>query len=284
MAAEPQIFLHLSSNLWRFWRIEGQLAEGRDWLERSLEFADGPSTVRARALRGLSVITEIQHDYPTARLAAHEAMTLFDELQDQGGIARCLEILAGLSEEEGDLEGAAEGYSRTKEIYEQLRDEHGVAVALGNLANVALLREDNESALELTGASMQLYESQGDAEGMASSLLNRGLALLRSGTPSRSRPPFRRALALAVELHHKHLVTVALEGLAAEATMVNNLERAARLLGAASQLRSDEQVPRDSLEQRFYAETLRRLREHFDPHDLDGLLGEVNRPGFGGGS
>jgi len=56
--------------------------------------------------------------------------------------------------------------------------------------------------------------------------------------------------------------------------MVNNLERAARLLGAASQLRSNEQVPCDSLEQRFYAETLRLLREHFDPHDLDGLLGE----------
>ncbi|MCA1704524.1 MAG: hypothetical protein LC808_15190, partial [Actinobacteria bacterium] len=274
MAAEPQISLHLSSNLWRFWRIEGQLAEGRDWLERSLEVADAPAAIRARALRGLSVIAEIQHDYATARVAAHEAMKLFDELQDQGGIARCLEILAGLSEEEGDLEGAAKGYGRTKEIYEQLGDEHGVAVALGNLANVALLREDNESALELTGASMQLYESQGDAEGMASSLLNRGLALLGSGTPSRSRPPFRRALALAVELHHKHLVTVALEGLAAEAAMVNNLECAARLLGAASQLRSDEQVPRDSLEQRFYAETLRRLREHFDPHDLDGLLGE----------
>jgi len=97
---------------------------------------------------------------------------------------------------------------------------------------------------------------------------------LGSGTPSRSRPPFRRALALAVELHHKHLATVALEGLATEAGMANDLERAARLLGAASQLRSDEQVPRDSLEQRFYADTLRLLREHFDSRDLDGLFGE----------
>jgi len=75
-------------------------------------------------------------------------------------------------------------------------------------------------------------------------------------------------------LHHKHLATVALEGLAAEAGMANDLERAARLLGAASQLRSDEQVPRDSLEQRFYADTLRLLREHFDSRDLDGLFGE----------
>ncbi|MCA1702974.1 MAG: hypothetical protein LC808_06765, partial [Actinobacteria bacterium] len=273
-AAEPQISLHLCSNLWRFWRIEGQLAEGRDRLEKTLDVADAPSAIRARALRGLSVIAEIQHDHPTARLAAHEAMTLFDELGDEGGIARCLEIIAGLSEEEGDLEGAAIGYSRTKEIYERIGDEHGVAVALGNLANVPLLREDDESALELTRASLELYERQGDVEGKASSLLNRGLALLGSSTPYRSRPSFRHALARAVELHHTHLVIVALEGLAAEASMANRLERAGRLLGAANQLRSDEQVPRDSLEQRFYVDTLRRLRERFDPHDLDGLFGE----------
>ena len=72
---------------------------------------------------------------------------------------------------------------------------------------------------------------------------------------------------------------MALEGLAAEATMVNNLERAAGLLGAASQLRNDEQVPRDSLEQRFYTDTLRRLGEHFDPHALDVLFREGCRRG-----
>jgi tetratricopeptide (TPR) repeat protein len=273
-AAEPLITLTLSSNLWRFWRIEGQLAEGREWLERSLEVADAPSDARARSLRGLSVIAEIQHDYATARVAAQEAMTLFDKLQDQGGIARCLEILGGLSQEEGDFEGATRDYTRTKEIYETLGEQLGVAVALGNLANVALLREDYESALELIHASMQLHEKHGHTEGMATSLLNEGLALLACGLSSRSKSCFRRALALATELHHKELVAVALEGLAAEAALADDVSRAARLLGAASHLRSDEQVPRDSLEERFYAITLRRLQEGLDRRGLDRLFAE----------
>ena len=275
--AQSWIALDLCSNLWPFWRIDGQVAEGRKWLERSLQVSDAPPIVRARALRGLSVIAERQHDYESARAAAVEAMVLFEQRQDEAGVARCLEMLASLAEEVGDYDEAVRHYSRTREISEKLGNRHGVAVTVANLANVALLRQDYDAALDLIRKSKQLFAEQGDIDGMAVSSLNEGLALLGSGRPSESRPCLRRALANAKQLDHKELMATALEGLAAEGTLTGDAERAALLLGAASHFRSDENTLRDRLEERLYEEALRRVRQALVAHEFDRLFRDGRR-------
>lgn len=64
-------------------------------------------------------------------------------------------------------------------------------------------------------------------------------------------------------------MATALEGLAAEGALTGDAERAARLLGAGSHFRSDENALRDSLEERFYEGTLRRVRESLDAHEFE---------------
>jgi tetratricopeptide (TPR) repeat protein len=275
--AQSWIALDLCSNLWPLWRIDGQVAEGRKWLERSLQVSDAPPIVRARALRGLSVIAEMHHDYERAGAAAVEAMGLFEQRQDEAGVARCLEMLASLAEEVGDYDEAVRHYSRTREISEKLGNRHGVAATVANLANVALLRQDYDTALELILESKQLFAEQADIDGMAVASLNEGLAFLGSGRPSESRPCLRRALALAEQLHHKELMATALEGLAAEGALTGDAERAARLLGAASNFRSDENALRDSLEERLYEEALRRVRQALVAHEFDRLFRDGRR-------
>lgn len=69
----PDALLRLAAGLWRFWEIEGYLAEGRMWLELALAGGDDDdSELRANALTGAAVLAHVQGDF-AASMAHHEA-------------------------------------------------------------------------------------------------------------------------------------------------------------------------------------------------------------------
>jgi predicted ATPase/class 3 adenylate cyclase len=264
--------LPISVSLWRFWRVRGTTAEWRKWLSASLAISTTALSLRARALRALSIVCELSGDYEAAQAAAAEAVALYKEQGDSQGVAQSLEVLAGLAQESGELDRALALYRRVRQMYEDLADEFGVAVATGSLANVAILQQRYSEALSLAEEAKEWYEEHGDTEGVIHALLTRGFADLSRGLPSQGAAAFQSALAVSKDLTHMEGVAVSLEGLAAVAVELKMFAEAAILLGKAALLRDEGGLFRQLMEDHFYQKTLASLRRHSDCDRLDDML------------
>jgi predicted ATPase len=154
---EPELMLRIAGALWGFWNARDQFGEGRGWLEEAIRRSDrGVSTRRARALRGLAVMTSSLGDDARARALLDEALELYRQVGDDDGVARCLNSLGGLVWEE-DLERAAALFEESVALQKGLAEHHagsGMAVALGNLAHVAEIRGDFAEGRRLAEESL----------------------------------------------------------------------------------------------------------------------------------
>ena len=141
-AHKPALTLELAGYLWRLWWMSGLLTEARSWLEVGLRTNEERPHDRARALRGLSIVTRAQGDHEIARVTVDEAIALDEASRDWSGLARSLEIRAFLEGEE-DRPDEAEAYlMKALELYTQLGDDESSAGVIINLSDVALLRGD----------------------------------------------------------------------------------------------------------------------------------------------
>jgi predicted ATPase len=144
---EPELMLRLAAALSGFWNLRDRWTEGSRWLEEAVQRGNrGPPKVQARALRGLSVMTDSLGDYARARTLLDEALMLYRQVGDDDGVAKCLNNLGRLVwRSEGDLERATALYKESIALSNRLAEHpagSGVAVSLSNLAQIAEVRGD----------------------------------------------------------------------------------------------------------------------------------------------
>ena len=139
---EPELMLRLAAALWFYWvNVRDQAEEARHWLERAVQHRDrSPSPARARALRGLGAIS-IPGNPAEARAFLDGAVVLYREMDDDDGVARCLNNLGCLALEEGDLDDATTLLEEALALHRQV-DERESLTPLMNLARVANRRGD----------------------------------------------------------------------------------------------------------------------------------------------
>jgi predicted ATPase/transcriptional regulator with XRE-family HTH domain len=271
---EVEAGLRLAGALAPFWYVRGHYREGRGWLEQLLARAEGrvPSPVRAKALLGLAALVYNVGEYRRAQSLCEESLALYRHLDDGPGVARALTRLGGILRDQGDHARALSLLGESLALNRHLDDTAGVAHALVNL--VATLTSDPERAVALGEESVALYRGRRDDGGLAYALLVLGraretlghregavqaieesLALSRrlgdgGGMPSalhalgrlaraggeldRAQALLREALAFRGEVRIGTACT--LDALAGIATARGQMERAARLWGAASAL------------------------------------------------
>jgi predicted ATPase len=143
---EPELMLRLAGVLYPFWNARDRWKEGCRWLEEALRHGDrGSPLVRARGLRGLSVMTQHLGDDARARALLDEALNLYRQVGDDDGVASCLNNLGTLVDWGEEPDRAAALFEESVAIRKGLDESHarwGVAVPLGNLAHLAEVRGD----------------------------------------------------------------------------------------------------------------------------------------------
>src|SRR5438132_13389015 len=92
---EAEIALQMCWALVRFWERRGYRTEGREWVRAALALdgAQAHTVWRARALNSLALLAIRQGDYDQARQATEEGLAIYQELDDQAGIAQSLNNL-----------------------------------------------------------------------------------------------------------------------------------------------------------------------------------------------
>ncbi len=111
--SRAELALRLAAFLWRFWWVRGLLTEGRQWLSTVLALpTDGLEALRATVLEGAAALAWGQADAEQAEAHAEEALKLFRQVDDKPGVARALNHLGLVSQEQG-------AYDRARSFFEE---------------------------------------------------------------------------------------------------------------------------------------------------------------------
>jgi predicted ATPase/DNA-binding XRE family transcriptional regulator len=243
--------LRLAGALHHFWRRHGRLSEGRRYLERLLALAtvvdqDGgasqlewepvPTVVRAKALFAIAALMLWQSD-ASGLAPLEQSLTLFRELGDSVGVADTLHALGMSAYELGD---ERRGMALLEESLAESRnvgERWSTAQTLWTLGEIAYAHGDFMRAATLNEEGLALFQQVGDISYIALLTLRQGYIIWRQGDIVRATALCREALTLAHRLGDTRAMAEGIEALAMMVHSQRQVERAARLLGAAARLR-----------------------------------------------
>ncbi len=235
-------------------RARANPAEGLRWLEAALSGAhDVPAMARARALNAAGNLAVATGQYERAKLFHEEAVALVRNLDPtealrNPNLASALNDLAGALRDMGDYERAEPIRDEAFLLYQQQRSQTGIGATLIILGNIKRdqarkvvdrnlagdLYADAEAAFS---ASLAHFQEPLFPQGIAVALGNLAAVMLDMGNVERAAPLCRDSLARFHEQGIKWGIAWCLETAARLALAAGQPAPAARLLGAASELR-----------------------------------------------
>ena len=282
--------LRLCVALFRFWDMREHLTEGRARLEAILRLAGTQHTnERGRVLHFLGALASAQGDFPAAERFLERALSVYEELGDQWGIAASLNALAIAERDHGDYSSAENNFERSLSCWRSLQDRSATARCLHNLGNVVKVRGDYPRARAALREATEIFEDLGDRSGAAWStnqlgdiareqgdltaareLYLRALSAFREtgdqwgtarsltdlayidceqGNHATAHAAYREAMKIFADLRHRRGIARALEGCACLALARGHADRALSLAAAAAHLRKQISAPLPQAEQ-----------------------------------
>jgi DNA-binding CsgD family transcriptional regulator len=231
--------LRLAGALAHFWWVRDHYQEGRGWLSKVIERADGlpPCAASVKALTGLFMIAFRQGDLATASASAEERLTLARRLGDGQATAWSLTHLAWIAGIRADRASEVALLDEALSLFRDLGDTTGIAAALNALGESARMCRDDQRAVALYEESLAHYEDMDNRLYILTVSHNLAWSLQRLGHISRAAELFRDSLIQSRELDSKTGISISLTGLAGIAAGSGEAALAARLLGAAEALR-----------------------------------------------
>jgi predicted ATPase/DNA-binding CsgD family transcriptional regulator len=217
--------------------LHGPLSEGRERLVRALALVDDRfPELRARALWSLGgLVWDEQHDLDAAAAATEDALALFRAQGDILGIPTSLVVLGGVATDLGDL-------ARGQELLEEALalsppDQPPRDFILAILGLIVGLRGDDDRAEALLTESVALERAWGGTWTDSSTETFLAEIAHRRGDVAQAARILLDALTRHPDRQMRAFLARCLEGAASLATTTGQVERAARLLGAAEALR-----------------------------------------------
>jgi predicted ATPase/class 3 adenylate cyclase/Tfp pilus assembly protein PilF len=197
----------------------------------------------AVSLNNLGLMACDLDEIATARVLLEESLAIRRELGDRRGIASSLNNLGDVAREQGDCATAARLLDESLSIRRELGDQRGIAISLCALGHVAFDLGDHARARTLYEQCHAIQRALGDRWGIASSLTYLGNLALEAADPPAARQCHEESLAIKRALGDRWGIAESLGGLASVALASARPLDAARLWGAAAQLREEIGAP-----------------------------------------
>ena len=227
--------LRLAAALGRFWWVQGYVAEGQQWLTRTLAAtAAERHPARLKALGAAFTMAHRRGDYAAAQSLAEERLSLAREYGDRLEMAWSLAYLGMVAvETDGDQLSL---FEESLALFRAVDESAGIAEVLNMLGEVKRLQGDFAEATTLYEESLALWQELGNEQYVAMILHNLGRLAQRQGEPQRAAAVLVDSLTRFQTLQINNGVALCLRGLAGVAVEIGRLETATRLLGAAETL------------------------------------------------
>jgi predicted ATPase/uncharacterized protein HemY len=226
--------LRLAVSLSPFWGTRGHWTEGRRWFEMALpKRYDAPKTLQAKVLW---LAGGWQENRDRARTFFEESLTLYQELDDQQGIARVLHNMAnGMPTTEASIELLNQSLA----LFEAISDKRGISGVLSSLGGLAWRQGQYERAIALCERSLELAREMENTRAMASLLRLLGNIKLEQKEYERAAGFFEESLGLAQALGDKPGIASLLNSLGEMARLQGDYERAAEFYDESLELRRE---------------------------------------------
>jgi predicted ATPase len=235
---ENEIELRLAGALAKFWEFHAHLTEGQRWLEGALSRgADARPELRALCLEGAGVLARSQGELKRSKALLEEAVALRRQLGDPGALAESLRHLGSLAFDRSDLEATQHLYEESLQLFREARDGTGVAGTLNNLGVLATVHERWDAAAVLYEEALHFFRGYGDTQGIARALMNLGEVRMMQDKLEEAEGMLKESFVLFEDIGSQWDIAYVLEGLAHIRTSAGRPADAARLLGAAENLR-----------------------------------------------
>ncbi len=236
--------LRLATALFWFWWEQGQVTEGRKWLEAALGRSGAvPVLLRAKALSAAGYLVAAQLDYAAAYVLLEESLALFRELKDMRGSAEALRHLGHAALMEGETTRARMLLEESLALFRELGDKWGIGLGLCTLAEAVRLQNDADQARVFLEESLALLQEVKDKELIAWVLSKLGYVTHQQGDAAQARMLLEQSLALMQATGQPLGIAACLEGFAGVAELEGQAARVVRLFGAAAAIRDRLGIP-----------------------------------------
>jgi predicted ATPase/class 3 adenylate cyclase/DNA-binding CsgD family transcriptional regulator len=196
----------------------------------------------AGALHWLAEVTLEQGNPVEARELAEESLRLFQELGVVWGVALALWCLGKATGELGDPGAARSLLEESAKLFRVAGDWRLLAWPIDALGLVALRQGDYVDARTSFEEALSVSRETGEKQHAADALAHLGTVALRRGAYRESLSFYQQSLALNREQGYKNGLAEDLAGLAEVASLLDQPEQAARLLGAVEALREASNI------------------------------------------
>lgn len=235
---QAELGVRLAGAVWQFWRAEGHFAEGRAWLERTLEAAPGaPNQYRAKAMWGAAWLAFHQDDLRAAHAYSEQLLDITDEHDPTIMRRNGLTVIGMLHIAEGNFEAALVPLRRSVDICEGLGPTWHLATSKLNLALASMHARRFQDASRLLQEALDLYLGFGDERFIARVHIYLAHLALLEEHKTEARELFSEGLRRFSALGDQGGIAESLEGLASVNAADVRMEAAALLWGTATRVR-----------------------------------------------
>lgn len=239
--------LRLAAALSSYWEWQGNIPEGRHWLEAALALPSGEPeramlVARARALSTLAWLLHLQSERQRAIPLIKEGIVLWQQLGDQEGLLAANIHLGWFFHAQGELELARQLFEQCLQQFSPTSDSWLRADLFYNMGQMAGFAFDFTRAQALLEQSGKLFEQIGDLRSKADVLNARGGFTIMDGKYSEAIAFLLQGMTLGYELGNKKYVaeSIGIIGFAVGLGKEPDLEQAclegAYLMGTADRL------------------------------------------------
>ena len=258
--------LRLVQHLAWFWYGCGYQSEGRRWLEAAVAAAGSRRTPQVMAaLHGLAVLVLQQGQAERARDMLTVCLEHARATGDPAQISRELNSLAMAHRALDDAAAAAALADEAVATARASGDRRRQVSALSNRALLAADAGSFDEAIELLRDCMRLDAELHDAWGLGADHVNLANFLLRAGRVEEAAAELREHAAAAVALQDLEITADVLTLFAVVHALGGDPVRAARLVGAAEQLRERAELPMAPVDAAWVEGALGPVRDAVSP-------------------
>lgn len=245
-------------------RNQGDYVAAREFYQASLDLSRelGDTKGITGALSFLGLVARARGDYTTAQASFEEALAIRRRTHDRRGIAGAMYNLGVLACDRGEWATAERLLQQSLGIRRELGDKLGVAYALLALGDVARARSQFDMARERYQESLILDMELGDKLHMALCFHGLAATACHQGQCHLARSLYLDSLTTLQELGSRREMVGSLIGLAGVATEEVEVERAARLFGAAEAILLRLNARLSPIEDVDFSHYVARLRAH----------------------
>jgi predicted ATPase/class 3 adenylate cyclase len=242
-------------------RQHGDLDSARSRHQDALEAwrRAGDAAGAAGALLDLGLVRQMKGDYAGAEPELLEGLDLFRQAGDPAGEAHALNRLGLLAMATGMLPKAVERFEESLVLWRALGNQQMIAADLHNLGEARHLTGSLDEAEGLYREALGLFDALGDASGRGFALCHLGLLALDRGNPLEAQDLLLESLKLRWSAGLRGLACDALEALAEATWRLGDLDRAAMILQASSQLRKETGFARQPVYEARYQQVMQAV-------------------------